>query len=357
MEFSKRDTIVIKGVAICLMLWHHLFTFPDRLVGVTYISLPFINGESLALAIGQFGKICVAMFTLLSGYGTYLSARKAERDSLIRQHLLRMYKFFWKVFFIAVPVSWLIGNIRPDPFLEDFIYGAFGLRFSYCNEWWFIAPLTVLLICSPFIHRFIDRVHSSLISDIVWITLLNGFIYYLLPQITKNVVLAKLDSSYFWQQLYVALTLLPSYATGCSLAKHGVFSKVKSVCATKPLRNIVVLVVTFGLFLIHPFNWLLYDFINAPIFICCLIVLFESKLGRLVSRVFEALGNESTFMWLTHCLFCYYWCQKLVFAPRYSPLIFLWLLALSFASAKLLGLFWGLVDKAYKRLFFTAEKA
>ena len=55
-------------------------------------------------------------------------------------------------------------------------------------------------------------------------------------------------------------------------------------------------------------------------------------------------------MWLTHSFFCYYWCQKLVFAPKYSPVIFLWLLALSYASAKALGLFWGLVGKAYGKI-------
>ena len=350
MDFSKRDTTVIKGVAISLMLWHHLFTFPERLIEVSYISLPFINGETLAMATGQFGKICVAMFALLSGYGTYLSGKKSDKDRLIRQHLLRMYKSFWKVFLIAVPVSWLIGSARPDPFLEDFIYGALGLRFSYCNEWWFITPLAVLLICSPFIHHFIDRRQGRFITDAMWIVLLNGFVYYLLPQITEKGVLAKLDASFFWLELYTTLTLLPAYAAGCSLARHDVFSKIKTVCAGKAVWAMAALAVIAGLFLIHPFNWLLYDFINAAVFICCLIILFETKAGRLVSGVFEALGKESTFMWLTHALFCYYWCQKLVYLPRYAPLIFLWLLVLSFASAKALGLFWNGMGKIYSRL-------
>ena len=355
MEFSKRDTTVIKGVAICLMLWHHLFTFPERLLEVSFVSLPFINGETLAAALGQFSKICVAIFALLSGYGSYLSAKKKDADLLTRQHLLRMYKSFWKVFFIAVPVSWLLGSARPDPFLEDFIYGALGLRFSYCNEWWFITPLAVLLICSPFIRRFIDRARGSFISDALWIMLLNGFIYYLLPQITAKPVFSKLDASFFWLELYTVLTLLPAYAMGCSLARHGFFSKLKAACAGKKLWAAAAVAVTAGLILIHPFNWLLYDYINAAVFICCLIVLFETRPGRLVSRVFVILGRESTFLWLIHGLLCYHWCQKLVFAPKYAPLIFLWLLALSFAGAKLLGLFWDFVGKVYGKLFYRAK--
>ena len=47
-------------------------------------------------------------------------------------------------------------------------------------------------------------------------------------------------------------------------------------------------------------------------------------------------------MWLIHALLCYHWCQKLIYAPKYAPLIFLWLLALSYAAARLVRLLYSI---------------
>ena len=52
-------------------------------------------------------------------------------------------------------------------------------------------------------------------------------------------------------------------------------------------------------------------------------------------------------MWLTHTFFCYYWLQRLVYLPRYSPLIFLWLTALSYGSAKLIRLIYRLIARIF----------
>lgn len=30
-SFSKENTLMLKGIAICMMLFHHLFGFPERL--------------------------------------------------------------------------------------------------------------------------------------------------------------------------------------------------------------------------------------------------------------------------------------------------------------------------------------
>ena len=74
MEFTKRDTKFIKGVAICLMLYHHLFAFPERVTEGVFISLWSFNDTNLSVCLGAFGRICVPLFTLMSGYGCYLSS-------------------------------------------------------------------------------------------------------------------------------------------------------------------------------------------------------------------------------------------------------------------------------------------
>lgn len=55
-SLSLHDTSILKGIAICAMLWHHLFyENPEYGLFVWHLAL--------------LGKVCVAIFLLLSGYG------------------------------------------------------------------------------------------------------------------------------------------------------------------------------------------------------------------------------------------------------------------------------------------------
>jgi peptidoglycan/LPS O-acetylase OafA/YrhL len=55
-RLSLDESLIIKGIAICLMLWHHLF----------YESPEY--GE-IVFQTAKFGKLCVALFLFISGYG------------------------------------------------------------------------------------------------------------------------------------------------------------------------------------------------------------------------------------------------------------------------------------------------
>lgn len=359
MEFTKRDTKILKGFAICLMLCHHLFTFPEKLVGVGFVSLPFIEGMSFAARAGEFGKICVALFTLLGGYGAYVSAARSEKSDaqLISRHLVSLYSTFWKVFIIAVPISLLLGQPHGSPFLEDLIYSFLGLRFTYCDEWWFITPFAFLTILSPLIRRFADRRGGSFISSLLWLACLSAVIYYLLPAIMRTPLLYDFSQTFFWIESYTVMTLVPAYAMGCLLARYDLLGRFKALCmgARKAPLILGALAILAVLFYIHIYTWQLYDFINAALFICCVLVLLSTRLGRAVAPLFEKLGEESTFMWLTHTLLCYHWCPRLVYAPKFAPLIFVWLVILSYSFARLIRLFYSLLSLTYAKL--TARRA
>lgn len=80
--FRREDTKLVKGFAILLMLYHHLFAFPNRIQdGSSYISLFSVLGIDSAELLGLFGKMCVALFLFLGGYGTWVSYQ-AKRKKL-----------------------------------------------------------------------------------------------------------------------------------------------------------------------------------------------------------------------------------------------------------------------------------
>ena len=66
---SKNETVKIKGFAILLMMWHHLFGCGTFLVLESNTWL----GSDFDYIIGRSGKICIALFVVLSGYGLYKS--------------------------------------------------------------------------------------------------------------------------------------------------------------------------------------------------------------------------------------------------------------------------------------------
>ena len=93
MGFSRDDTKMVKGFAIILMLYHHLFAFPNRIQdGSSYITLLTFTNVDSAMLIGLFGKMCVALFLFLGGYGTWMSFQ-AKRDKQLFE-VFRLEKQF-----------------------------------------------------------------------------------------------------------------------------------------------------------------------------------------------------------------------------------------------------------------------
>lgn len=351
MEFSRRDTKIMKGIAICLMICHHTFTFADRLNGVSFVSLFSLFGYQFATFFGHYSRVCLYIFTLLGGYGTYISAKKAEDLSVMTErHLKSLYTTYWKVFVLCVPLYFIAGLGPEEHPWADVVYGFLGMRFSFCQEWWFVVPYALLTIVFPLLLRLIDRRSASLFADSALILLFNAFLYYILPDIMALPLLVSLSESMLWDLFYATLKVMPSYLTGCVMAKYGLLSTVKEKYAGKPVYLALALVVFGATVYIHTYNWAQYDFINAALLVVCALIWLETKLGRLAGAVFEKLGEESTYMWLLHTVFAYHLCQKLVFAPKYSILIFLWLVILCYSASKLIRLFYGFLGAAYEKL-------
>lgn len=73
-KFTVEKTNLCKGVAILIMLFHHLFFRPESwplyFYKIKLGSIPLIG------YIASQGKICVSIFVFLSAYGLTLSVRK-----------------------------------------------------------------------------------------------------------------------------------------------------------------------------------------------------------------------------------------------------------------------------------------
>ena len=154
---SKRDTSVLKGIAICAMLLHHMYGCPVSDDIELYGG--FLNW------IGVLGKICVSIFLFCSGYGLSVQYGKVEsfQGSLffLRRRFIKFYANYWLIFAIFVPVTVLLFN-RPltIPYGEHVnlykrvfldLLGIQG-RQSYNITWWFNQIIVVLWLLFPLIY-------------------------------------------------------------------------------------------------------------------------------------------------------------------------------------------------------------
>lgn len=71
---------MLQGFAVSLMVWHHLFGFPER-VNVPYI-LVFDSLFHIETLASYFGRICIAVFAFCSGYGMEKKALSEENKGL-----------------------------------------------------------------------------------------------------------------------------------------------------------------------------------------------------------------------------------------------------------------------------------
>ena len=86
--FDIRQTNIAKGVAILLLLWHHLF-FNDLNIYERFSSVFLFHGIPIECKFADFCNVCVSMFVFLSGYGISKSWNKsfANYNPRLRQQI------------------------------------------------------------------------------------------------------------------------------------------------------------------------------------------------------------------------------------------------------------------------------
>ncbi|AUO05996.1 acyltransferase [Paenibacillus jamilae] len=312
-ELKLVETNIAKGIAVILLLIHHLFAFPDRLK-YDYVSLFSLFHERGEFYLGHFGQIAISIFLFLSGYGLYKS-NVQNPQHLMQKSFTRLSKIminYWVVFLLFIPVGlYFFGT--SDRFqhnsIMDFLRNFIALSSSYNGEWWFLYDYILLLLIFPVTFQAFQRN--------TWVTLLiAGLVFY------NSYSQGNYYSIMYWQ--------LP-FMIGLFFAKYKLYSWMNkiynSIIFNNILFDIVVLVLLFRFRTTSQwFEKTTIDMIIAPVVILVSIHLMN-KLK--LTRPFAYLGKNSMNIWLTHTFFCYYYFQSIVFFPKVSILILLWLTLLT----------------------------
>ncbi|MBS6765015.1 MAG: hypothetical protein KH304_15740, partial [Clostridium sp.] len=131
--FKRIDTLKVKGIAISLLLFHHLFYSTARIEanGVVFHLLSQDTVEGLATA----SRICVWIFAFLSAYGLtskYIKEDIKRPTIFIAKSWISLMKSYWFIYIIVFILSFIFFNnpleiyvnVKPSAFLSDEFYGT-----------------------------------------------------------------------------------------------------------------------------------------------------------------------------------------------------------------------------------------
>lgn len=352
---SKHESSILKGIAIVLMLYHHLFF--DPAVSAADGAIYGLASVDAVGCIVRFSKVCVALFVFVTGYGITRSIMRSESEridavtrtkameSLFVRRLVKLllpFQYMYIVaFFFCLIASCLLG-IANSP--ED-VYGQFGLvSFVYAfidfmglanafgtptlnGTWWYMS-FAILLVCLvPLLNKLSVCFGSTMM-------LLSSFMASFFGSIASSGVVG----SFWWYLLTVSV--------GCWCARTNFFEKILKKTTGggffRAALSIAVPIAVIALFAAvrEAFGGTLYWITEAFLSVSLAsIVVIAAKMPvlRTICKPFDLLGKHSMDIFLVHSFFYAIFFREFIFMPRYWLLILLLLIGVSLIASYCLG--------------------
>lgn len=339
--FDKNATDLCKGIAVCLLVYFHLFGAYDESAYTAVIPV-FRN------IFAPYGNVCVVFFVLLTGYGFGVKycRRREPYSRQILPRLLGLYQNYWFAFAVMLlvypllrlstrPLSLIYGetfSVIAERFLLDF----FGLShfvfdfapYSLNQTWWYMSLALLLILFLPLLCVLVRRAGWGTLAFALLLSLLLPDVRYLeyFPAAVLGVCLAKSDGF---------VRVRNKTATPLGVAAHfpALFAGLLVWYRMRQNGLHIVLADTLAAYLICQFA---FDLL-APV-----PVLWE---------ILQYLGKHSGNIFYTHSFLFVYWrlIPSFLYGFHYDLLIF----AVTMGCSVLLsiGLEWLKKITGYNRLF------
>ena len=316
---NKETSTIIKGVAILMMLFFHLFGRDD--LGDLCTPLLYIGNTSL---VKYLSNACypVSFFMILSGYGlTYCYKRNQLSLSIQSKRILKLYVHYWLILLIFVTIGHFI---KPDIYPNDLLHvlaNIVGIRCTYNGETWFLLPYAIISLLSWWIIDFVYHLNEKrkiIITLIIYSIVFLTTRYIVYHQLENTTLLTLLLQPFFIVQLtfYFSLGIL-------------LFRLLENEpTALKAVNPTTYFIIIIALFIIKSMiKVTIADGLYAFIIIFCISHL---QLHRLFHNIFYKLGQYSMPMWMTHTFFAVYLFQNFIYGFKYPLLIWIVLITISY---------------------------
>ena len=318
MELSKQDTTIIKGIAICLMLWHHLF-------------LNTMEYGTAVHSLAQVFKVCVALFLFVSGYGLTRRFSSLEKPYIKNtvKFLLRRYVSFFLPYWFCFVVVVLVGNLCGFTFYDAYpesrntlkcflldVWGQMGYG-SYLKAWWFNKMILQLYLIFPLLYLIVRNKYAAIVGLIAIVPLqLNAL---------------KVPGNIF----FLVEGGLPAFYLGMLMAKWRIVPDL----GEKKWRIVMLLFsvsLCVGLAYVHLKAGIgAYGAIMVRALLACSIVVLYMSIQGNRFGILGFVGKYATIMYLVHVLFLKL-IPNVIYGAKYAVLVFVVFMAISLVAAMLI---------------------
>lgn len=323
---TKEETQQLKGIAILMMVWLHLFGTNLEILDGCEKYIYLWNGDPLIYVMRKFARMCVVFYTFLGGYGL---CKVWQRDNLnhnlndnlnhnkncqlstvncpLSMNLRRVWRLmvnYWLVLLLFVGVAWWLHPETYPGGWNEFLKNLTALDCSYNDTLWFLLPYALLTLLAAPIMRLIMWLRGKWL----WIFLVVAFA-------VKAVIYVNETTYTYWvgligQNLLAAMGLFFMFAVGALFAKNALMERVVAairgwveqsfvVRRMKVSPSVVCLVLLLLLFfgricvgastLIDP----LFLLPMIPVYLCI-------QRPQWLSSTLAFIGKHSTNIWFIH---------------------------------------------------------
>ena len=216
MKFDKRQTNIAKGMALLLLLWHHVFYKSEEYYGL-FRTVGTIDGVPFESCVARYFKVCVAIFFFLSSFGMVLSRVPLLGNALewLGSYSGPIYMFHTFVYLIFVPLGMAFGVYFREVYegsfgngLLDFLCLSFFSRTPSMNPtWWFMSMVIAFYLLLPLLARLTEKVPEIVLGA--------AFFFMLIPD------------KYFPRGVMRYTEWIPPLLMGLLFARFGWFERVQ----------------------------------------------------------------------------------------------------------------------------------
>lgn len=319
---TKEQTTVIKGIAILMMLWLHLFSDPT-MVAQLHCLLPPVGDVPFATWLKR-AMSPVPIFLFLSGYGMSVVNSKPGGDTNRFGRIFRLFFIFWCVLLVFVSIGHLVKPLEYPGSVIKFMGNITGIDPSYNNAMWFLAPYVLLALSAKQIIRWLEGKN-------MWIVL--GMLFPVGTAVSWWIS-RHVDFLNHYRLIYIALECVAlsfPFIIGIYSERTNVLSRIGAWSSS---HRLVGYAAPFMLVALIAVKCIIRTSIIGSAYVFAFIVIAVCmKLPAVITRSLKLLGKYSMTMWMVHSYFYAYLFHDFIYSFKTPLLIFAVLAAVSLATS------------------------
>ncbi len=338
MKLTKQDSEVIKGAAILMLLFYHLYYYVPMFDVSSVSFAPF--GVDAVMRFSRIWNVCVNMFLFVTVFGMYRSMQSRDQrpSKLFRYTVSRFIGLemsFIAVYLVCVlAFGWNISSMDQYGTGGRAVYNAFMDMTSIGNfivsptinaSWWYMKIAILIIFLMPVLYLGTEKLEGGFLAVLFFFPYL-AEVDYTIERFHLIVMLALLCAKYE----------LPERFVQWKIKENAPLTKVvKFICLTA-LVVVLAVIRQSESDVVSDQIRLLAENLLALVLI---FAIFEFLCGLpVVKEIYRFLGRYSMNIYFSHLFFSYYMSvtREALFSLKHFVVIYVAFIVLSLLFAMLL---------------------